>query len=220
MDKDGEKQAVARAGLNFIQDGQVVGLGSGSTSAFFIQFLGERVRAGLQIRGIPTSMRAQQLAEKYGIRLATLDEIRTIDVDVDGADEFDPQFQLIKGGGGALLREKIVASVSTKFVVLADSSKQVPFLGKFPLPIEVIPFAETVLIKGSLRSVGRLCCERLKTVQPTRPMKDTTFWIAISGRFLILAHWHKYSAACPEWWSMDCSSNWRVSFCSQRITAS
>ena len=147
MDKDGEKQAVARAGLNFIQDGQVVGLGSGSTSAFFIQFLGERVRAGLQIRGIPTSMRAQQLAEKYGIRLATLDEIRTIDVDVDGADEFDPQFQLIKGGGGALLREKIVASVSKQFVVLADSSKQVPFLGKFPLPIEVIPFAETVLIQ-------------------------------------------------------------------------
>ena len=97
MDKDGEKQAVARAGLNFIQDGQVVGLGSGSTSAFFIQFLGDRVRAGLQIRGIPTSMRAQQLAEKYGIRLATLDEISTVDVDVDGADEFDPQFQLIKG---------------------------------------------------------------------------------------------------------------------------
>jgi ribose 5-phosphate isomerase A len=145
MDNDGEKQAAARAGLNFIQDGQVVGLGSGSTSAFFIQFLGERVRAGLQIRGIPTSMRAQQLAEKYGIPLTTLDEIRTIDVDVDGADEFDPQFQLIKGGGGALLREKIVASVSKKFVVLADSSKQVPFLGKFPLPIEVIPFAETVL---------------------------------------------------------------------------
>ena len=115
MDKDGEKQAVARAGLNFIQDGQVVGLGSGSTSAFFIQFLGERVRAGLQIRGIPTSKRAQQLAEKCRIRLATLDEIRTIDVDVDGADEFDPQFQLIKGGGGALLREKIVASVSKKF---------------------------------------------------------------------------------------------------------
>jgi ribose 5-phosphate isomerase A len=145
MDKDGEKQAVARAGLNFIQSGQVVGLGSGSTSAFFIQLLGERVKAGLQIRGIPTSMRAQQLAEKYGIPLTTLNETRTIDVDVDGADEFDPQFQLIKGGGGALLREKIVASVSTKFVVLADSSKQVPFLGKFPLPIEVIPFAETVL---------------------------------------------------------------------------
>jgi ribose 5-phosphate isomerase A len=145
MDKDGEKQAVARAGLNFIQDGQIVGLGSGSTSAFFIQFLGERVRAGLQIRCIPTSMRAQQLAEKYGIRLATLDGIRTIDVDVDGADEFDPQLQLIKGGGGALLREKIVASVSKQFVVLADSSKQVPCLGNFPLPIEVIPFAETVL---------------------------------------------------------------------------
>jgi ribose 5-phosphate isomerase A len=182
MDKDGEKQAVARAGLNFIQDGQVVGLGSGSTSAFFIQFLGERVRAGLQIRGIPTSMRAQQLAQKCGIPLATLDEVTTIDIDVDGADEFDPQFQLIKGGGGALLREKIVASVSKQFVVLADSSKQVPFLGKFPLPIEVIPFAETVLT------------QRISTLGATvmlRKAQDDSAYKTDEGHHILDCHFGK-----------------------------
>jgi ribose 5-phosphate isomerase A len=145
MDKELEKQAVARAGLIFIENGQVVGLGSGSTTAYFIQFLGERVKAGLNIRGVPTSVRSQQLAEKCGIPLTTLDEVETIDIDVDGADEFDPQLQLIKGGGGALLREKIIASACRKFIVLADSSKQVPILGRFPLPVEVIPFAETLL---------------------------------------------------------------------------
>jgi ribose 5-phosphate isomerase A len=147
MDSNLEKQAVARASLRFIEDGQVVGLGSGSTATYFIQFLGERVKAGLKIRGVPTSVRTQQLAEKCGIPLITLDEVESIDVDVDGADEFDPQLCLTKGGGGALLREKIIASVSRKFVVLADSSKQVPVLGKFPLPVEVIHFAETLLAR-------------------------------------------------------------------------
>ena len=145
MDKDLEKQAVARAALSFVENGQVVGLGSGSTSTYFIQFLADRVKAGLKIRGVPTSVRTQQLAEKCGIPLATLDQVEALDIDVDGADEFDPQLQLVKGGGGALLREKIIASASKKFVVLADASKQVPILGKFPLPVEVIPFAETLL---------------------------------------------------------------------------
>jgi ribose 5-phosphate isomerase A len=147
MDSNAEKQAVARASLKFIEDGQVVGLGTGSTATYFIQFLGEKVKAGLKIRGIPTSVRSQQLAEQSGIPLITLDQVKSIDVDVDGADEFDPQFCLTKGGGGALLREKIIASVSRKFVVLADSSKQVQVLGKFPLPVEVIPFAETLLAR-------------------------------------------------------------------------
>src|SRR5512143_1714680 len=106
MANDLEKQVAARASLRFIQEGQVVGLGTGSTAAFFIQFLGERVKAGLKIRGIPTSVNAQQLAEKWGVPLTSLEEVEQIDVDVDGADEFDPQLNLIKGGGGALLREK------------------------------------------------------------------------------------------------------------------
>lgn len=147
MANDLEKQAAARASLRFIQEGQVVGLGTGSTAAFFIQFLGERVKAGLKIRGIPTSVNAQQLAEKWGVPLTSLEEVEQIDVDVDGADEFDPQLNLIKGGGGALLREKIVASASRKFVVVSDASKQVPVLGRFPLPVEIIPFAQSVLTR-------------------------------------------------------------------------
>lgn len=147
MANDLEKQAAARASLQYIKDGQTLGLGTGSTAAYFIQFLGERVKAGLKVRGVPTSIHSQQLAEKCGIPLVTLDQVEQIDVDVDGADEFDPQLRLIKGGGGALLREKIVASVSKLFVVLADASKQVAVLGKFPLPVEVIPFAETLLAR-------------------------------------------------------------------------
>jgi ribose 5-phosphate isomerase A len=158
MDHELEKQAVGRAALKFVKDGQVVGLGTGSTAAYFIQYLGERVNAGLKIRGIPTSNAAQRLAEQCGIPLTNLDEVEAVDVDVDGADEFDPQLQLIKGGGGALLREKIVASASKKFVVLADSSKQVPVLGAFPLPVEVVPFAEKLLARkiASLGATVRL----------------------------------------------------------------
>lgn len=147
MDNNFEKEAVARASLKFIEDGQVVGLGTGSTATYFIQLLGERVKQGLKIRGVPTSVRSQKLAEQCGIPLITLDQVESIDVDVDGADEFDPQLRLLKGGGGALLREKIIASVSRKFVVVADSTKQVPVLGKFPLPVEVIAFAETLLAR-------------------------------------------------------------------------
>src|SRR3954470_24087880 len=150
---DNEKQAAAHASLAFIKDGDVVGLGTGSTAAFFIQFLGERVRAGMKVRGVPTSVAAQQLAEKCGIPLVTLNEVDRVDVDVDGADEFDPQLCLIKGGGGALLREKIVASASKKFIVIADSSKQVAVLGKFPLPVEVVPFAETTVAR-TISSLG------------------------------------------------------------------
>jgi ribose 5-phosphate isomerase A len=145
MANDREKETAARAGLHFVEDGNVVGLGSGSTAAYFIRALGERVQAGLKVKGIATSVRTQELASSLGIPLVTLDECQQIDVDIDGCDEFDPQLNLIKGGGGALLREKIIASVSRQFVVIADSSKQVPVLGRFPLPVEVIPFAAAVL---------------------------------------------------------------------------
>lgn len=147
MANDLEKQAAARASLEFIHDGQVLGLGTGSTAAFFIEFLGEKVKSGLKVRGIPTSIHSQQLAEKYGIPLTTFEEVEQVDVDIDGADEFDPQLNLIKGGGGALLLEKIVASASRKFVVVSDASKQVPVLGRFPLPVEIIPFAENLLTR-------------------------------------------------------------------------
>jgi len=144
---DQEKQAAAYASLRFVRDGDIVGLGSGSTASFAIKFLGERVRAGLKIRGIPTSANTKTLAESVGIPLTTLDEFQQIDVTIDGADEIDPQLQLIKGGGGALLREKVIASASQKVVILGDSSKQVPMLGRFPLPVEVIAFAQALVAK-------------------------------------------------------------------------
>jgi len=147
MAHDQEKQAVARASLRFVSDGDIVGLGTGSTAAYAVRFLAERVHAGLKIRGIPTSLQTKELATTAGIPLTTLDEVQSIDVTIDGADEFDPQLNLIKGGGGALLHEKIVASASHQVVIIADSGKQVPVLGKFPLPVEVIAFAQAVVAR-------------------------------------------------------------------------
>src|SRR5579862_474753 len=147
MANDQEKEAAARASVQFVNDGNVVGLGTGSTAAYMVELLGEKVRAGLKIRGIPTSVKTRDLAASLGIPLTTLDETQQIDVTIDGADEFDPQLNLIKGGGGALLREKIIASASRQVVIIADSSKEVAVLGKFPLPVEVIPFAQPVVAK-------------------------------------------------------------------------
>jgi len=147
MANDQEKEAAARASLQFVKDGQVVGLGTGSTASHFIKLLGEQVKNGLRIRGIPTSVKSRELAGSLGIPLTTLDECQEIAVTVDGADEVDPRLRLIKGGGGALLREKIVASATKQLVIVADGSKQVPVLGKFPLPVEVIRFAQALVTK-------------------------------------------------------------------------
>ncbi|MGB8760583.1 MAG: ribose-5-phosphate isomerase RpiA, partial [Candidatus Sulfotelmatobacter sp.] len=148
-----EKEAAARASLRFVEDGQVVGLGTGSTAAYFIQLLGEQVKNGLKIRGIPSSERSREQAAGLGIPLTTLDECQEIDVTVDGADEVDPQLRLIKGGGGALLREKIVASATKNYVIIADETKRVPVLGRFPLPVEVIKFAQAV-VKKKIEALG------------------------------------------------------------------
>ena len=139
--------------MRFVKDGQIVGLGTGSTAAHFIQLLGEKVKKGLKIRGIPTSERSRQLAQSLGIPLTTLDECQRIDVTVDGADEVDAKLRLIKGGGGALLREKIVASVTKQLVIVVDASKRVKMLGKFPLPVEVIKFAEAPVAK-KIKALG------------------------------------------------------------------
>lgn len=151
--RDQEKQAAARAAVQLVQSGNIVGLGSGSTAAFGVRFLADRVREGLKILGIPTSRQTQHLAEQLGIPLTTLDENPVIDIDIDGADEIDPHLNLIKGGGGAFLREKVIASVSRRFVVIGDSAKQVSCLGKFPLPVEVIPFAGS-LVKKQIEALG------------------------------------------------------------------
>jgi len=147
MANDQQKEAAARASLRFVKDGQVVGLGTGSTAAYFIQLLGEAVKNGLRIRGIPTSEHSGEMAAALRIPLTTLDECPQIDVTVDGADEVDPQLRLIKGGGGALLREKIVASATKHYVIITDATKRVPVLGRFPLPVEVIKFAGAVVAK-------------------------------------------------------------------------
>jgi ribose 5-phosphate isomerase A len=151
--RDQEKQIAAHAAVELVEEGSIVGLGSGSTAAWAVRFLAERVRNGLKITGIPTSQQTQHLAEQLGIPLVTLGEHPRIDIDIDGADEIDPQLNLIKGGGGAFLREKIVASVSRRFIVIADSAKQVKRLGKFPLPVEVVPFAQS-LIKPQIEALG------------------------------------------------------------------
>ena len=138
---DRGKYAAAKAALEFIEPGMKVGLGTGSTAAWFVQMLGNLVNnEGLKIVGVPTSSRTRDLAASLNIPLTTLEEAEWLDVTVDGADEFDGNLNLIKGGGGALLQEKIVASASNQMVVISDASKQVDTLGAFPLPIEVVRF--------------------------------------------------------------------------------
>jgi len=153
MSHDLEKEAAARASMRFVSDGCVVGLGSGSTAAHVIQLLGERVRTGLQIRAIPTSNHTRDLAASLGIPLTTFAAVQEIDVTIDGADEFDAELSLIKGGGGALLHEKVVAWASRQLVIVTDFSKQVATLGSFPVPIEVIAFAEP-LVKKRVEALG------------------------------------------------------------------
>jgi ribose 5-phosphate isomerase A len=134
--------------LEQVSEGSVVGLGTGHAATAFVRALGERVRAGFRIRGVPTSEATAQLARELGIELAAIDDVPTIDLTVDGADEFDPDLNLIKGYGGALLREKIVAAASKRLIILAGSEKQVPVLGsRGRLPVEVVPFGHGVCAK-------------------------------------------------------------------------
>lgn len=135
------KQAAAIAAAELVLPGMRIGLGTGSTANLFIEALSARCKEGLSIQAIASSKGALQLAQKCGIPLMDADEVATLDLTVDGADEIDPQKRMIKGGGGALLREKIVASMSQEMIVIVDSTKQVAALGAFPLPVEVVPFA-------------------------------------------------------------------------------
>ena len=134
------KESAARAALDLVEDGMQLGLGSGSTAARFVDALGEKVTQGLRVVCVPTSELTRVQAEGLGIPLTTLDETPRLDLTVDGADEIDDQLRLIKGGGGALLREKIVATASDRMVVIADESKVVTTLGAYPLPVEVVRF--------------------------------------------------------------------------------
>ncbi|MGH1367180.1 MAG: ribose-5-phosphate isomerase RpiA [Maritimibacter sp.] len=154
---DTAKFVASKRAVDFIEDGMRVGLGTGSTAAWMVRCLGERVREeGLKISGVPTSTRTAELARQVGIKVVSLDEARWLDVTIDGADEFDDELNLIKGGGGALLQEKIVATASDMMVVITDPSKKVDHLGAFPLPVEVIPFGwqtTKALIEETLSSM-------------------------------------------------------------------
>lgn len=170
---DKAKFAAAKRASELVEDGMRVGLGTGSTAAWMVRCLGERVREeGLAITGVPTSQRTADLARQVGIRVVTLEEARWLDLTIDGADEFDGDLNLIKGGGGALLREKIVATASDQMVVIADAAKQVATLGAFPLPVEVIPFgwqATKALIDEMLVSLdvmGRTTALRMNGEKP------------------------------------------------------
>jgi len=149
MDIEAQKRAAAARAVEFIRPGMRLGLGTGSTARHFVELLAERVRGGLTVVAVPTSEATRRDAGRLGVPLTTLDDTPSLDLTVDGADEIAPDLSLIKGGGGALLREKIVAQASARMVVIADESKCVPVLGRFPLPIEVVPFG----LAATLRAV-------------------------------------------------------------------
>jgi len=179
-----KRQAAARA-LEEVQGGMKLGLGTGSTARHFVELLGERVRAGLAVVGVPTSEATAADALRCGVPLTTLDEIDRLDLTVDGADEVDPALDLIKGGGGALLREKIVASASDRMIVIADESKWVEALGRFPLPVEVVPFG-LAATKRAIADVFADCGVSGPLV--VRTTGDGQVFVTDGGHWIVDAH--------------------------------
>jgi ribose 5-phosphate isomerase A len=182
---DGLKRQAAARALEHVRDGMRLGLGTGSTAKLFVELLGERVRAGLDIIAVPTSEATRADAARCGIALTTLDDIDRLDLTVDGADEIDPALNLIKGGGGALLREKIVASASDRMIVIADDSKWVDALGRFPLPIEVIPFG----LAATRRALEKAFAEGgVSGPMVVRKRKDGHVFVTDGGHCIVDAH--------------------------------
>src|SRR5207302_10868464 len=178
------RQAAARA-LEHVRDGMKLGLGTGSTAKHFVELLGERVRAGLDVIGVPTSEATRTDAVRCGIALTTLDDIDRLDLAVDGADEIDPHLNLSKGGGGALLREKIVAAASDRMIVIADDTKWVDVLGRFPLPLEVIPFGLAATRRGMAKAFAQ-CGVSGEMVLRKRP--DGHVFVTDGGHWIVDAH--------------------------------
>src|SRR6202012_5050280 len=160
-DQNALKRAVAAKALDYVVDGMKLGLGSGTTAEIFLELLAPRIRGGMKLLCVPTSERTAAAARKLGITLAALDDLAPLDLTIDGADEADRNLDLIKGGGGMLLREKIVAASSKKMLVIADETKLVPRLGKFPLPVEVIEFGHKTTVARLVKAL-----EALGHVQP------------------------------------------------------
>jgi ribose 5-phosphate isomerase A len=179
-DRDQRKRQAAERALKLVAPGMKLGLGSGSTARHFVDLVGERVKAGLDIRCVATSEATASQAKALGIPLVSLNEIPELDLTVDGADEVDPELRLIKGGGGALLREKIVASASKRMAVIADSTKLVPRLGAFPLPIEVVPFG----LAATRRHIERAFAE-LGLAGPIRLRGDSSPFVTDGGHSVL-----------------------------------
>ena len=182
MTSEQYKRQAAEHAIALVEDGMTLGLGTGSTAAHFIDLVGQRVRQGLKVVGVPTSETTRALAERLGIPLIDLDRHPSLDLAVDGADEIDSQLRLIKGRGGALLYEKIVAMASERMVVIADHSKRVATLGAFPLPVEIVPFGA-----GATRSMVQLlaadtgCSGRIEL----RITRDGSPFLTDSGNFIL-----------------------------------
>ncbi len=182
-DQDAWKRAAAQAALDEIEDGMTVGLGTGSTAAHFIDLLGARVAQGMTVQGVATSEASAAQAKALDIPLPEMHDIETIHVTVDGADEFDHHLRLIKGGGGALLREKIIAGASQRMIVIADESKLVDVLGRFPLPVEVVPFG-LPLTAGAVANACRYVLGRDIEID-LRCDKDGRAFVTDGGHYIL-----------------------------------
>jgi ribose 5-phosphate isomerase A len=182
MNPDAQKRAAAARAVEFVRPGMRLGLGTGSTARYFVELVGERVRAGLDIIAVPTSQATRADAERCGIALTTLDETPELDLTVDGADEIAPDLSLIKGGGGALLREKIVAAASARMIVIAEESKWVNALGRFPLPIEVAPFGLAATWRAVEKTIAALQGRKSLAL---RQGKDGHAFVTDGGHWII-----------------------------------
>jgi ribose 5-phosphate isomerase A len=189
---DALKRQAAATALEHVRDGMQLGLGTGSTAKHFVDLLGEKVAAGMKVIGVPTSETTRIQAEQCKIPLTTLDQIDRLDLTVDGADEIDGALNLIKGGGGALLREKIVAAASDRMIVIADETKWVDVLGRFPLPVEVIPFG----LAATQRAMAKAFAESGVSGQMVvRKGKDGHVFVTDGGHWIIDAHLERIADA-------------------------
>lgn len=183
-DLEAEKAAAAEAAVNEIRDGMLVGLGTGSTAAYAVKALGRRVAQGLRVTCVATSVATETLAKSVGLTITPFDEVSRVDLTIDGADEIDPLLRAIKGGGGALLREKVVAAASDRVIAIVDSSKPVAELGRFKLPVEALPFASAWVLRA-LTEIG---------ATPTRRVRaDGTPFRSDQGNFIVDAAFHAIS---------------------------
>jgi ribose 5-phosphate isomerase A len=181
-DRDQRKLEAAERALTLVTPGMKLGLGSGSTAHHFVDLVGKRVAAGLEIRCVATSEATEAQAKALGIPLSSLDQLLELDLTVDGADEIAPDLSLIKGGGGALLREKIVASASAAMIVIADHSKLVPMLGRFPLPVEIAPFGATATRRAVEAAAAAAGCDG---PAPPRMGGDGHAFVTDGGHWLL-----------------------------------